>query len=109
MDRDVPETAPSPPSPHGRLPVLVVALGALAAALATFLLPALDADLPGGSLPWQVAAVVLALAGALRVRRLAVAGRRTHIRLVRTVAMVALLVVLAWAGGVALLWLIWPR
>lgn len=86
-----------------------LALAALVAACATFLLPALDADLPGGSLPWQVAAAVLALAGALRVRRLAATDRVTRLRLLRVVATAALLVALAWVGGVALLWLIWPR
>jgi hypothetical protein len=102
--------SPAQPPARSGLPVPAVALAALAAACATFLLPALDADLPGGSLPWQVAAAVLALAGALRVRRRLLAGDRgTRARLVRTVAAVALLVVCAWVGGIAILWLIWPR
>jgi hypothetical protein len=48
---------------------LIIAAGALLAAAATFMLPAWDATLPGGSIVWQIAAAALALAGALWVRR----------------------------------------
>lgn len=85
--------------------IAVVALLALAAAAAAFVLPAFDAALPGGAIGWQVAAVVTAIIAAWLVRRRPVAGPRAA----RWLAAGALLVALVWVGAVALLWLLWPR
>jgi hypothetical protein len=83
---------------------------ALLAAASTFVLPAWDAILPGGAIAWQVGALALALAGALWVRRQVPPGTsRAGVWLLRLIATAALILALAWAGGVALLWLLWPR
>lgn len=87
-----------------------VASLAVLAAVSTFLLPGWDAELPGGALPWQIAAGVVALGGAGWVlREVAAGGRGTRARLVRAAAGIAILLALFWVAGVALLWLIWPR
>ncbi|HEU4566160.1 MAG TPA: hypothetical protein VFS05_15975 [Gemmatimonadaceae bacterium] len=100
---------PTPEPPARDTPAAAVLLAIVAAASA-FLLPALDADLPGGSISWQVGAVALAIALALWIRRRASAARGvTRERLARWVATAALLLALVWLGGVGLLWLIWPR
>lgn len=113
MDHPVPDTPSTPPSPTAaRAPVLLVVAGSLLAAASMFLLPALDAALPGGSLWWQVGAGALALAGALRVwRRVGAAapGALPHGRPARVLATVAALLVLLWLAGVGILWLLWPR
>jgi protein-S-isoprenylcysteine O-methyltransferase Ste14 len=99
-----------PPQPTPRGPALVVLACALLLAVSPFVLPALDAGLPGGSIVWQVGAVVLALAGAWwGWRHLPVGGRWGRARLGRLVAIAAVLIALAWVAGVAFLWLIWPR
>ena len=87
-----------------------MAILAVLAAVSAFLLPGWDAELPGGSLPWQVAAWIVALGGAGWVLRdVAAGGQGTRARLVRVAAGVAILLTLFWTAGVALLWLIWPR
>lgn len=87
-----------------------LAIGALLAAASTFVLPAFDVALPGGSIVWQVGAVALALVGAVWARRRLPAGAGwSRARAVRLVAATAVLLALLWVGGVALLWLIWPR
>lgn len=89
---------------------LAGAVAALLCAASAFLLPALDADLPGGSIYWQVGALAAALAGAWwSVRRLPSGVPAARARLVRIVATLAVMVALVWLGGIALLWLIWPR
>lgn len=94
-----------------RRPVALLLVAVLAATSA-FLLPAVDAVLPGGALAWQLVALAIAVGlaawGYRRTRtpaQLAVGTRRS----VRLLAGVAALVVLLWLFGVAILWLIWPR
>lgn len=89
---------------------VVIALVAVAAAASTFLFPALDVALPGGSITWQVIAVIVALAAAWRAARAKSEGdgRPAH-RLARGLSALAIVVALAWVGGVVLLWFIWPR
>lgn len=99
---------PSPPTAPG--PALASVAVALLAAASAFVLPAWDAALPGGAIVWQAAALMLALAGALWGARQLRAGAPGALAwLGRLAAMAALLLVLFWLGGVALLWLLWPR
>jgi hypothetical protein len=89
---------------------LTIATGTLVAAASAFVLPAWDAALPGGAIIWQVAAVALALVGAFWVRRqLPGSGPWPRARIGRLVATAAMLIALVWIGGVAVLWLVWPR
>ena len=91
--------------------MLPLSLAALCAAVAAFVLPAFDAQLPGGAIAWQCAAVVVAIAGAVAVHRSAVVpAMPARMRwLVRGAAWLGLVVALFWVGAVALLWLFWPR
>ncbi len=98
--------------PHATRRPLVLTLGAVLAAVTAFLLPAADAVLPGGSMAWQLSALALAVIGAwwgYRSTRTAAAAGAGARRGVRLLAAVAVLLVLVWVGGVALLWFIWPR
>ena len=92
---------------------LQLALGAVLAAASAFVLPALDVDLPGGALGWQLAALVVAAASAGwaygGTKAPAGQGGGSRRGLVRLLAVVAVLLALAWIGGVAVLWVIWPR
>ncbi|MHB1297205.1 MAG: hypothetical protein ACYC0B_01650 [Gemmatimonadaceae bacterium] len=94
-----------------RRPFALILVAVLAAA-SVFLLPAVDAVLPGGSLAWQVVALAVAVGAAAwgyritRAPALLAAGARRRARLL---AGVAVLLVLLWLSGVFILWLIWPR
>lgn len=109
---------PTPPTarpPAGRAP-LAAAGAALLAAGSAFVLPAWDAVLPGGALLWQGGAIVVALGLAVWSRRRASrdgaprdGGGWTGARRSRWLAAAALLLALAWLGGVAVLWLWWPH
>lgn len=94
-----------------RRPVALLLVAVLAASSA-FLLPAVGAVLPGGALAWQLVALAIAVVAAAwgyrstRAPAQLAAGTRRRVRLL---AGVAVLLVLLWLGGVAILWLIWPR
>lgn len=107
--------APDPPvAPRGPRRPLALTIGAVLAAASAFLLPAADAELPDGAFAWQLFAVGAAVGGALwgyrstRTAARAGAGAGSR-RSVRILAGVAVLLAFVWVGGVALLWLIWPR
>lgn len=85
-----------------------LALLALVAAAAVWLLPAWDAELPGGSIVWQAGAVTIAVVAAVRTRRVA-PEPRAPATFGQVIAVVALLGAAAWLAGIAILWLIWPR
>jgi hypothetical protein len=99
------------PPPERRVRALaLVAVVTLLAAGSAWVLPAWDAVLPGGAIVWQAGAVGLALIGAFHVRRrLSDAGRWSMAGVVRLAASAALVVALAWAAGIGVLWLVWPR
>lgn len=91
---------------------LALTLGAVLAAASAFLVPAADADLPGGALVWQFLALAVAVGGAwwgYRSTRAPAANGAGARRRVRLLAGLAGLLVLLWLTGVAVLWLIWPR
>jgi len=89
---------------------IIIALVACAAAASTFLLPAMDIALPGGSITWQVVAVVVALVAAwCAARARSEGGGQPARRLARGLSALAIVIALAWVGGVVLLWFIWPR
>lgn len=99
-------------APGRRNRPLALALGAVLAAGSAFVMPAADAMLPGGAILWQLAALALAMSSAWWAYR----GVRSSTglslragRLVRLVAAGAVLLALGWVGGVAALWLLWPR
>lgn len=104
---------PDPPAAQrGSRRPLALTIGAVLAAASAFLLPAADEVLPGGALAWQLVALGAAVGGAwwgYRSTRALVAGRAGGRRSVRILAGMAVLLALLWIGGVAVLWLIWPR
>lgn len=91
---------------------VVISIAALVVALTAFLLPSVDARLPGGAIMWQLAALAVAAGGAVWGWRAARAGTGVAApqrRWGRILGVVALLLVVAWIAGVAFLWVIWPR
>jgi hypothetical protein len=76
-------------------------------------LPAWDAALPGGALPWQAVLLGVGLGLAVWTRRrwpAYAAGRGRVARLLgRAAAAAALVGLIATLGGLALLLLVWPR
>jgi hypothetical protein len=96
---------------HRRRP-LAVALGAVLAAVSAYMLPAVDAILPGGAILWQSVVLVIAVGCAGWAYRSANSPANVPVwtrRWVRLMAVAALLLVLVWMGGVGALWLLWPR
>lgn len=86
-----------------------ISIASIIVAVSAFVLPALDAKLPGGSLPWQIAVLLLAIAGAWWVVRGSNLTTTSPRRIARLIAGLVIIAALVWVGGVVLLWLIWPR
>jgi len=90
--------------------LVVIAIVAMAGAALTFLLPPLDASLPGGSMVWQLACALTALSCVFELRPAAVTTLPTGLRrLLRACAWLAGVVAAVWLFGIVLLWLLWPR
>ncbi|HWI81789.1 hypothetical protein [Ramlibacter sp.] len=75
--------------------------------MSAFLLPGLDKFAPGGAIVWQIAGVLVGVAAAgwtlYQLRG------RPRAWLLRFLAVLAILLVLVWAAGVGVLWLMWAR
>ena len=98
-------------SKHRHRP-LVLALGAVLAAASVFVLPAAGAILPGGTILWQLLALVIAVGSACWAYRATRSPAGVPVparRWARFMAVAAILLALVWVGGVGFLWFLWPR